>query len=116
MEKVNVIDSWDPTLKHYCQPDKARLKAIPVTCAPPVEARRSTARRTMIFSPLGTSGHVPGTVSDYAGAAGIRVWLELDQLTRPLIMGEAVTDPPTIPFKFVVVSCRSIELLLLCPG
>ena len=46
MEKVNLFDSWDPTLKYYYQPDEARF---PVTCARPVEVHQSTVRRTTIF-------------------------------------------------------------------
>lgn len=99
MEKVNLFDSWDPTLKYYYQPDEARLTAIPGYMCP---TRRSppiySKANDDIFSPLETSGHVPGTVSDYACAAGFGPGWNWINSRGPLIMGEAVTDPPTVPF------------------
>ncbi|MFK7817268.1 MAG: DUF1559 domain-containing protein [Planctomycetaceae bacterium] len=98
MEQVNLFDSWDPKVKYYYQTDEARLTAIPGYFCP---SRRSSGISTAgddILSPLETSDHVPGTLSDYACSAGFgNGWNWIDS-KGAMIIGQATTDPPTIPF------------------
>jgi prepilin-type N-terminal cleavage/methylation domain-containing protein len=100
LESVNLFKNWDPTLKYYYQTDTARQTAIPTYYCP---ARRSQPMNSIqnddILSPFETSGHVPGTVSDYACSAGYGppgVWNWITS-NGAMIMGDAVTDPPTVP-------------------
>jgi len=99
MEQVNLFKSWNPNLKYYYQSDEARLTAIPGYMCP---TRRSppmfSTRNDDVYSPLETSDHVPGTVSDYACSAGYGCGWNWIHSRGPLIMGIAVTDPPTVPF------------------
>jgi type II secretory pathway pseudopilin PulG len=100
LESVNLFKNWDPKLKYYYQSDTARLTAIPTYLCP---SRRMQPMNSIqnddILSPFEVSGHVPGTVSDYAcsagyGPAGVWNWITSN---GAFIMGEATTDPPTVP-------------------
>lgn len=100
LEQLSLFDSWDPMLKYYYQSDEARLTPIPMYYCPSrrKDAIHSTAGDN-ILSPYETSGHVPGTVGDYAcsagyGPAGAWNWIYSN---GAMIMGEATTTPPTIP-------------------
>ena len=100
MEQVNLFDSWDPELKYYYQTDEARLTHIPSYFCP--SRRGGPVHSTSgddIFSPLETSGHVPGTLADYACSAGYGppgVWNWVTS-NGPMIIGRGTTDPPTVP-------------------
>ena len=100
IEQINLFDNWDPTLKYYYQSDEARLTPIPTYYCP---SRRTSGMQSTagdsIVSPYETSGHVPGTVGDYAcsagyGRSGVWNWILSN---GAMIMGDATTDPPTIP-------------------
>lgn len=100
LESVNLFDNWDPELKYYYQSDTARLTHIPPYFCP---TRRSgpmaSTQNDDILSPYETSGHVPGTVGDYACSAGYGppgVWNWITS-NGALIMGDATTEPPTFP-------------------
>lgn len=100
LEQVNLFDNWDPALKYYYQSDTARLTHIPPYMCP---TRRSgpmaSTQNDDILSPYETSGHVPGTVADYACSAGYGppgVWNWITS-NGAMIMGDATTDPPTVP-------------------
>ncbi|MDA1164498.1 MAG: DUF1559 domain-containing protein [Planctomycetota bacterium] len=99
LDGVNLFSTWDATLKYYYQSDEARLTSIPVFYCP---TRRGgshfSTQNDDIFSPLETSGHVPGTLSDYACSAGYGPNWNWINSRGAMIMGDAVTDPPTIPF------------------
>ena len=100
LEQINLFDNWDPTLKYYYQSDEARLTPIPTYYCP--SRRKGGMHSTagdQILSPYETSDHVPGTVSDYAcsagyGPAGVWNWILSN---GAMIMGDATTDPPTVP-------------------
>ena len=100
LESTNLFKNWDPQLKYYYQSDTARLTPISTYFCP---ARRGppqvSTQNDDILSPFETSGHVSGTVSDYAcsagyGPAGVWNWINSN---GAMIMGEGTTDPPTIP-------------------
>lgn len=100
LENVNLFDNWDPALKYYYQSDIARQTHIPPYMCP---TRRSepflSIQNDDILSPYETSGHVPGVVADYAcsagyGPAGVWNWITSN---GAMIMGDATTDPPTVP-------------------
>ena len=100
MESLALPDEWDDRLKYYYQSDKARLTRVPHYYCP---SRRdggviSTAGDD-ILSPFEQSQHVPGTVADYASSAGhgpSGVWNWISS-TGVFIIGDGVTDPPTVP-------------------
>lgn len=100
LEQINLFDDWDPTLKYYYQSDEARLTPIPTYFCP---SRRDAGMQSKsgddIYSPYETSGHVPGTVADYAcsagyGPSGVWNWINSN---GAMILGDATTNPPTIP-------------------
>lgn len=100
LEQVNLFDNWDPALKYYYQSDTARLTHIPPYMCP---TRRSgpmaSTQNDDILSPFEISGHIPGTLADYAcsagyGPAGVWNWITSN---GAMIMGDATTDPPTVP-------------------
>ncbi|MFM9966604.1 MAG: DUF1559 domain-containing protein [Planctomycetaceae bacterium] len=100
LESTNLFKNWDPQLKYYYQSDTARLTPIATYFCP---ARRGppqvSTQNDDILSPFETSGHVSGTLSDYAcsagyGPAGTWNWITSN---GAMIMGEGVTDPPTVP-------------------
>lgn len=100
LEGGNLFKNWNPELKYFYQSDTARLTPIssyycPTRRSPP----KSSTQNDDILSPYETSPHVPGTLSDYAcsagyGPAGVWNWITSN---GAMIMGEATTDPPTIP-------------------
>jgi prepilin-type N-terminal cleavage/methylation domain-containing protein len=99
LEQFTLFSSWDASLKYYYQTDEARLTHIPMYMCP---TRRSenmaSTRGDDIFSPLETSGHVPGVLADYACSAGYgRGWNWVNS-RGAMIMGQATTEPPTVPF------------------
>ena len=100
IEQAGLREEWDDTQKYYYQSDVARTTRIPIYYCP---SRRSgdilSIRRDRIYSPFETSGHVPGTVSDYAcsaghGPGGVWNWIKSN---GAMIMGDAETEPPTVP-------------------
>jgi prepilin-type N-terminal cleavage/methylation domain-containing protein/prepilin-type processing-associated H-X9-DG protein len=110
LESTSLPEEWDDRLKYYYQSDKARLTRIPTYYCP---SRRdggviSTAGDDIV-SPFETSGHVPGTVSDYACSAGYEIpnddpnlavhwnWISSNGV---FIIGDGVTDPPTVPYGY----------------
>jgi prepilin-type N-terminal cleavage/methylation domain-containing protein/prepilin-type processing-associated H-X9-DG protein len=99
LEQITLFSSWDASLKYYYQPDEARLTHIPMYMCPTRRSENMASKRgDDIFSPLETSGHVPGVLSDYACSAGFGAgWNWIDS-RGAMIMGDATTDPPTIPF------------------
>lgn len=99
MEQVNLFESWDPAVKYYYQTDEARLTGISsYTCPSRRGAGGNSTAGDDILSPLESSPHVPGTLSDYACAAGFgRGWNWINS-RGAMIIGKAQTDPPTIPF------------------
>ncbi len=100
LEKTSLFKGWDPTLKYYYQSDTARLTPIaPYYCPARRGQPMNSTQNDDILSPFETSGHVPGTVSDYACSAGYGppgVWNWINS-NGAFIMGEATTDPPTVP-------------------
>lgn len=100
LEQVNLFKDWDPKLKYYYQNDEARLTGIPAYYCPSRRApSMNSTQNDDILSPFEVSGHVPGTVSDYAcsagyGPAGVWNWITSN---GAMIMGQATTDPPTVP-------------------
>ena len=100
LESSNLFKNWNPELKYYYQSDTARLTPIssyycPTRRSPP----KNSTQNDDILSPYETSGHVPGTLSDYAcsagyGPAGVWNWITSN---GAMIMGEGTTDPPTVP-------------------
>lgn len=100
MEQTALPEHWDDKLKYYYQTDTARLTPMAMYFCP---SRRdgnifSTAGDD-VLSPYEISNHVPGIVSDYAcsaghGPAGVWNWIHSN---GAMVMGTAVTDPPTIP-------------------
>ena len=99
LESVNLFKNWDPRLKYYYQPDTARLTPIAPYYCPTRRGPMNSIANDDILSPFETSGHVPGTVSDYAcsagyGPAGVWNWITSN---GAMIMGAATTDPPTVP-------------------
>lgn len=99
LESFNLFASWDPALKYYYQTDEARLTKIPVYFCP--SRPRSTFFSKSgddIFSPLESSGHVRGILSDYACSAGFGSGWNWINSRGAMIMGDATTDPPTVPF------------------
>lgn len=97
LEQVSLFDTWDPAVKYYYQSDEARLTNIPPYLCP---ARRTEPMASKsgdeIWSPYESSGHVPGTVGDYAcsagyGPAGVWNWIDSN---GAMIIGDAQTDPP----------------------
>jgi prepilin-type N-terminal cleavage/methylation domain-containing protein/prepilin-type processing-associated H-X9-DG protein len=100
LEQINLFDGWDPALKYYYQSDEARLTEIPTYYCP--SRRKGGTNSTAgdsILSPYESSGHVPGTVGDYAcsagyGPAGVWNWINSN---GAMIMGYAATNPPTVP-------------------
>ncbi len=100
LEQFSLFKNWDPQLKYYYQSDTARLTGIPMYYCPSRRApSMNSTQNDDILSPFETSGHVPGTVSDYAcsagyGPAGVWNWITSN---GAMIMGEATTDPPTVP-------------------
>lgn len=98
MEQFNLFENWDPKRKYYYQSDTARLTPVAGYFCP---TRRSSGQSTQgddILSPYETSGHVPGTLSDYACAAGYGPGWNWINSRGAMIMGQAQTSPPTIPF------------------
>ena len=100
LEKRTLFKNWDPELKYYYQSDVARLTPFATYYCP---SRRGPPQNSTqnddILSPFETSGHVPGTLSDYACSAGYGppgVWNWITS-NGAMIMGEATTDPPTVP-------------------
>ena len=100
VENFNLFESWDAQLKYYYQSDEARLTPVPFYLCP---TRRTQATASTqnddIISAYETSPHVPGIVGDYACSAGFGppgVWNWVDS-NGAMIMGEATTDPPTVP-------------------
>lgn len=100
MEGGVLFKNWDPELKYYYQSDTARLTPIPSYYCPTRRSpSKNSTRNDDILSPYETSGHVPGTLSDYACSAGYGppgVWNWITS-NGACVMGEATTDPPTIP-------------------
>lgn len=100
LEQINLFDGWDPTLKYYYQSDEARLTPIPTyNCPSRRQGGMQSTEGDEILSPYESGGHVPGTVSDYAcsagyGPSGTWNWVLSN---GAMIMGDATTDPPTIP-------------------
>lgn len=100
LEQFNLFKSWNPTLKYYYQPDEARLTMVPFYLCP--SRRSGTIHSTAnddILSPYETSGHVPGTVSDYASSAGsgpVGFWNWIKS-NGAMVMGKGTTEPPTVP-------------------
>ncbi len=100
IEQINLFDDWDPALKYYYQSDEARLTPIPTYyCPSRRDGGMQSTQGDSILSPYETSGHVPGTVSDYAcsagyGPSGVWNWITSN---GAMIMGDATTDPPTVP-------------------
>ncbi|NQV28401.1 MAG: DUF1559 domain-containing protein [Rhodopirellula sp.] len=99
LENFNLFSTWDSTLKYYYQSDEARLTPIPVYFCP---SRRTGSHFSTvgddIFSAFETSGHVPGTLGDYACSAGYGANWNWIASRGAMIMGDATTDPPTVPF------------------
>lgn len=100
LESVNLFKNWDPKLKYYYQSDIARTTPIaPFYCPSRRQQPMNSITNDDILSPFETSGHVPGTVSDYASSAGYGppgVWNWITS-NGAMIMGDATTDPPTVP-------------------
>ena len=100
LEGSALFRNWDPELKYYYQSDTARLTPIssfycPTRRSPP----QSSTQNDDILSPFEIGGHIPGTLSDYAcsagyGPAGMWNWITSN---GAMIMGEATTEPPTVP-------------------
>ena len=96
LENFNLFATWDSTLKYYYQSDEARLTPIPVYFCPSRRGvQQSSKQNDDIFSPHETSGHVPGTVADYACVAGYGPGWNWISSRGPMVMGDATTDPPT---------------------
>lgn len=100
LEQVNLFDNWDPALKYYYQSSTARLTHIaPYMCPTRRSEPAASTQNDDILSPYEVSGHVPGTLADYAcsagyGPPGIWNWITSN---GAMIMGDATTDPPTVP-------------------
>ena len=111
MEQVNLFESWDPAVKYYDQADEARLTGISSYICP---SRRSVGGNSTagdnILSPLETSPHVPGTLSDYACGAGFGPGWNWINSGGAMIIGQVTTDPPTVPFgNFAPPNARLIS-------
>lgn len=100
LEQTALPEQWNDRLKYYYQSDSARLTQIPFYyCPSRRDADVISEFGDDILSPFETSGHVPGTVSDYAcsaghGPAGVWNWITSN---GAMIMGRGMTDPPTTP-------------------
>lgn len=113
LENFNLFSTWDASLKYYYQSDEARLTPIPgYFCPTRRGVQQVSTQNDDILSAYETSGHVSGTVSDYACVAGYgRGWNWVNS-RGPMIMGDATTDPVTIPGDYappgaVLVTWRS---------
>lgn len=97
LDNFNLFSTWDSTLKYYYQSDEARLTPISgYFCPTRRGVQQVSTHNDDILSPFETSGHVPGTVSDYACVAGYGAgWNWIDS-RGAMIMGAATTDPPTV--------------------
>ncbi|TWU02421.1 DUF1559 domain-containing protein [Stieleria varia] len=100
MEQSALRAEWNDRLKYYYQSDEARLTQIPMYyCPSRRDAKVISVAGDDILSPFEISGHVPGTVSDYAcsaghGPAGVWNWITSN---GAMIMGRGATEPPTVP-------------------
>lgn len=100
MEQSALSGTWDDSQKYYYQSDQARTTPIsPYFCPSRRSGKIISIRGDDILSPYETSPHVPGIVSDYAcsaghGPSGIWNWILSN---GAMIMGDGVTDPPTVP-------------------
>lgn len=99
LESTNLFKNRDPDLKHYRQTDIARLTPISSYDCPPRRGPQNSTQNDDILSPYETSGHGPGTLSDYAcsvghGPPGVWNWITSN---GAIIMGAGTTDPPTVP-------------------
>lgn len=111
MEQVNLFDNWDPKLKYYYQSDVARMTPIPGYICPSRRGAMHSTQNDDILSPYETSGHVPGVVSDYAcsagyGPAGVWNWIGSN---GAMVIGEATTDPPTVPVNWYAPPGATLE-------
>lgn len=99
MEQFSLFDSWDPRKKYYYQTDEARLTPVPGYTCPSRRDPMVSTENDDILSPYETSGHVPGVTADYAcsagyGPPGVWNWIRSN---GAMIIGEATTNPPTVP-------------------
>ena len=104
MEEGSLFDNWDDSLKYYYQSDTARLTPVEHYYCPTRRGGKNTIsmQGDDILSPFETSGHVPGTVSDYAcsaghGPPGVWNWIKSN---GAMVMGKGLTEPPTVPVGY----------------
>jgi prepilin-type N-terminal cleavage/methylation domain-containing protein len=97
IEQLALFDCWDPGLKYYYQPDKARLTVIPQYNCP--ERRTSgvvSKSGDNILSDYEDGPHTPGVVGDYVCSAGYGPGWNWVDSNGAMIIGRPTTSPPTV--------------------